>query len=191
MKELKQRILQDGQVLDNDILKVDSFLNHQIDPILMQQIGNQFHNLFSDQSITKILTIEASGIAPALMTGLAFKVPVIFARKSKSLIQDNQSYSANVFSYTKQINNRILVNQKFINPQDNVLIIDDFLANGEAAKGLIRIVNQANCSLAGIGIVIEKAFQPGGHALRQAGFNLQSLVKIKSLDNHQVTFVED
>lgn len=191
MKELKQRILQDGQVLSNNILKVDSFLNHQIDPLLMQQIGNQFHHLFADQKVTKILTIEASGIAPALMTGLTFKVPVVFARKSKSLIQDQNSYSTSVFSYTKQVNTQILVNSKFIQPQDNILIIDDFLANGEAAKGLIQIIHQAKCSLAGIGIVIEKAFQPGGRSLRQAGFNLKSLVRIKSLENHQVTFVED
>lgn len=125
------------------------------------------------------------------MTGLAFQVPVVFARKSKSLIQDQNSYSASVFSYTKQVNTQILVNANFIQPQDNILIIDDFLANGEAAKGLIQIVHQAKCSLAGIGIVIEKAFQPGGRSLRQAGFNLKSLVRIKSLENRQVTFVED
>lgn len=191
MEELKQRILQDGVVLDDDILKVNSFLNHQIDPLLMKRVGEQFKQLFADQKITKILTIEASGIAPALMTGLAFNVPVVFARKSKSTIQDNDNYHADVFSYTKKITNHILVDRKFISSTDTVLIIDDFLANGEAVNGLIQICEQACCNLAGIGIVIEKAFQKGGQQLRKSGYRLESLVRIKSLANHQVTFMED
>lgn len=191
MEELKQRILQDGQVLSDDILKVNSFLNHQIDPFLMKRIGEQFKRLFSTQKITKILTIEASGIAPALMTGLALNVPVVFARKSQSVLQDNHNYHAEVFSYTKKVTNHILVDCNFVDSNDNVLIIDDFLANGEAVNGLIKICQQADCSLAGIGIVIEKAFQKGGQQLREAGYHLESLVRIKFLANHQVTFMED
>ena len=191
MEELKQRILQGGQVLDGDILKVNSFLNHQIDPQLMQRIGQQFKHLFDDQPVTKILTIEASGIAPALMTGLAFNVPVVFARKSKSAIQNDNSYHADVFSYTKKVTNHILVDRKFINPTDHVLIIDDFLANGEAVNGLIQVCNQAECTLTGIGIVIEKAFQKGGQQLRNSGYRLESLVRIKSLADQHVTFMED
>lgn len=191
MEELKQRILQDGKVLANDILKVNSFLNHQIDPQLMQHIGVQFKQLFADQLVTKILTIEASGIAPALMTGSAFNVPVVFARKSKSAIQDENSYHADVFSYTNKITNHILVDRKFLNSTDHVLIIDDFLANGEAVNGLIQICNQAMCPLTGIGIVIEKAFQKGGQQLRDSGYRLESLVRIKSLADQHITFMED
>lgn len=191
MDELKQRILEDGEVLEGNILKVNSFLNHQIDPQLMQKVGDEFKRLFAEQNVTKILTIEASGIAPALMTGLAFNVPVVFARKSKSAIQNDQNYHADVFSYTKKVTNHILVDKKFITPDDRILIIDDFLANGEAVKGLIQICDQAQCSLVGIGIVIEKAFQKGGQTLREQGYPLKSLVRIKSLDNHQVTFMED
>lgn len=191
MDELKQRILEDGEVLEGNILKVNSFLNHQIDPQLMQKVGDEFKRLFAEQNVTKILTIEASGIAPALMTGLAFNVPVVFARKSKSAIQNDQNYHADVFSYTKKVTNHILVDKKFITPDDRILIIDDFLANGEAVKGLIQICDQAQCSLVGIGIVIEKAFQKDGQTLREQGYPLKSLVRIKSLDNHQVTFMED
>lgn len=148
MDELKKRILTDGIVLDDNILKVNSFLNHQIDPNLMKRIGNCFKQIFSNQKISKILTIESSGIAPALMTGLAFQVPVVFARKSKSAIQnDNLCYHSEVFSYTKKITNHILVDKNFLSTNDNVLIIDDFLANGEAVRGLIDICNQSKSSI--------------------------------------------
>ncbi|WP_290033995.1 xanthine phosphoribosyltransferase [Ligilactobacillus cholophilus] len=192
MDELKKRILTDGIVLDDNILKVNSFLNHQIDPNLMKRIGNCFKQIFSNQKISKILTIESSGIAPALMTGLAFQVPVVFARKSKSAIQnDNLCYHSEVFSYTKKITNHILVDKNFLSTNDNVLIIDDFLANGEAVRGLIDICNQSKSSITGIGIVIEKAFQKGGLELRNKGYRVESLVKIKSLENNQVTFMEE
>lgn len=157
----------------------------------MQRIGEQFKQIFADQPITKILTIEASGIAPALMTGLAFNVPVVFARKSKSVIQDDNNYHADVFSYTKKITNHILVDRQFINSTDHILIIDDFLANGEAVNGLIQVCNQAKCTLAGIGIVVEKTFQKGGQQLRDSGYRLESLVRIKSLADQHVTFMED
>lgn len=191
MESLKQRIQADGIVLPGNILKVNSFLNHQIDPILMQEIGMKFKQIFDDQPINKILTIEASGIAPALMTGLAFQVPVVFARKSKSSTLDSENYHAEVISYTKHTTNQILVDQKFLNDNDHVLIIDDFLANGEAVHGLIEICKQAQCTLDGIGIVIEKAFQPGGQQLRQEGYPLYSLVRIKSLADGKVTFMEE
>lgn len=191
MQTLKRRILQDGQVISNDILKVNSFLNHQIDPLLMQQIGQEFKKIFADLAITKILTIESSDIAPALMTGLEFQVPVVFARKTKSTTMSSNNYAADVFSYTKQTTNHILVDKNFLSSTDHVLIIDDFLANGEAVHGLIQICQQAQCQVSGIGIVIEKAFQQGGERLLKEGFNLHSLVKIKSLQNHTVQFVED
>ena len=190
MEELKQRILQDGEVLDGDILKVNSFLNHQIDPQLMQRIGQQFKHLFDDQPVTKILTIEASGIAPALMTGLAFNVPVVFARKSKSAIQNDNSYHADVFSYTKKVTNHILVDRKFINPTDHVLIIDDFLANGEAVNGLIQVCNQAECTLTGIGIVIEKAFQKGHKYIVDAGYDFCALASIASIKDKKITWAK-
>ncbi|WP_395319279.1 xanthine phosphoribosyltransferase [Fructilactobacillus frigidiflavus] len=188
MEALKKAINEQGTVLPGNILKVNSFLNHQIDPELMYQIGESFADYFKDLGITKILTVEASGIAPAVMTGLAMKIPVVFARKSKSLVVKNDVYSAEVYSYTKQTTNQIYIEKQFLTSKDNVLIIDDFLANGEATKGLIKIAEAANAKVAGIGIVIEKAFQPGGQYLRDQGFNVLSLAQIASLDNHQVTF---
>lgn len=191
MRELITHIQQEGVVVNDDVLKVNSFLNHQIDPQLMQKIGAAFHAKFANHPITKILTIEASGIAPALMTGLAFKAPVVFARKSKSATLTDGNYAASVVSYTKHTTNQVIVDRQFLTANDHVLIIDDFLANGAAVHGLIGICNQAHCHLDGIGIVIEKAFQPGGKALRAEGYPLKSLVRIKSLANHHVTFMED
>lgn len=190
MKLLRDKVQQDGIVLSNQVLKVDSFLNHQMDPVLMQEIGKEFASRFAAENITKVLTIESSGIAPAIMTALEIKVPLIFARKQKSLTLRDDIFTEKVYSFTKQETNEITVSKKFMDASDHVLIIDDFLANGEAAFGLARVVEQAGASVAGIGIVIEKAFQPGGTKLKEAGYRLESLVRIAGLEDGEVQFAE-
>lgn len=190
MELLKKQIVRDGMVLSDQVLKVDSFLNHQIDPELMHEIGKEFANRFSGKGITKILTLESSGIAPSVMAGLQMGVPVIFARKRKSLTLVNDLLTAEVYSFTKQETNEISVSNKFLQPNDHVLIIDDFLANGEAALGLVNIVNQAGATVSGIGIVIEKSFQDGGKKLRDLGFQVESLAMIESLTDNKVEFVK-
>lgn len=191
MEQLKQKILNEGKVLSDSVLKVDAFLNHQVDPVLMQQIGEVFSSLFSDAGITKILTLESSGIAPSVMTGLQLGVPVIFARKRKSLTLTDHLYTTEVYSYTKKQTNEISISQDFISNNDIVLVIDDFLANGQAALGLMDLVEQASATLAGIGIVIEKAFQDGGDQLRERGVRVESLASIASLVGGKVTFKEN
>ena len=191
MKSLEQRILKDGVIINNDILKVDSFLNHQIDPMLMKEIGAEFANRFSDEVITKVLTIESSGIAPAMMTGLVLGVPAVFARKRKSLTLVDHMYTASVHSFTKNETNDISVSKDFLKKEDVVLVMDDFLANGQAALGLLDIVEQAGAKLAGIGIVIEKGFQPGGKLLRERGIRIETLANISSLENGSVSFYEE
>lgn len=191
MKLLRDKVQQDGIVLSDQVLKVDSFLNHQMDPVLMQEMGKEFVRRFIGEHITKVLTIESSGIAPAIMTALELKVPMIFARKQKSLTLREDIYTEKVFSFTKQETNEITVSKKYLNNDDHVLIIDDFLANGEAAFGLAHIVEQAGARVVGIGIVIEKAFQPGGAKLIEAGYRVESLVRIAGLANGQVQFVEE
>lgn len=188
MKALEDKIIKDGKVLSTEVLKVDSFLNHQIDPQLMQQMGQEFADLYKDAGLTKILTIEASGIAPAVMAGLILGIPVVFARKRKSLTLTDNLYSASVHSFTKNVTSDISVSKDFLNKEDVVLIIDDFLANGEAAKGLLSIVEQAGATTSGIGIVIEKGFQPGGKELREQGHRIDSLAIIESLENGEVKF---
>ncbi|PIC56743.1 xanthine phosphoribosyltransferase [Sporosarcina sp. P12(2017)] len=189
MELLKNKIRQEGKVLSEEVLKVDSFLNHQIDPLLMQEIGKEFVRRFSDQNITKIVTIESSGIAPATMAGMILGVPVVFARKRKSLTLTDHLYSAKVYSFTKKESNDISVSKDFISNEDTVLLIDDFLANGQAALGLIDIAKQAGATIAGVGIVIEKCFQPGGDLIRKEGVRLESLAELQSLHNGQVQFV--
>lgn len=191
MKLLQNKILQEGKVLSESVLKVDSFLNHQIDPQLMLEIGEEFARLFANEGITKILTLESSGIAPSVMTGLKLGIPVIFARKRKSLTLTDDLLTATVYSYTKQESNEISISNKFIQQDDTVLIIDDFLANGEAALGLIELVTQAKATVAGIGIVIEKSFQDGGKKLREQGWKIESLARVESLTNGKVSFVKD
>ncbi|MEN2767842.1 xanthine phosphoribosyltransferase [Ornithinibacillus xuwenensis] len=188
MERLKQKIKEEGTVLSNTVLKVDAFLNHQIDPVLMQEIGNTFAELFKGTGVTKIVTLESSGIAPAMMTGLQLGVPVVFARKRKSLTLVDQLLSANVYSYTKNETNEISVSNEYLIKKDKVLIIDDFLANGQAVLGIMNIVEQAGASLAGVGIVIEKGFQDGGEVLRTNGVRVESLAIIDSLQNRNVTF---
>lgn len=191
MDLLKNKILSEGIVLSDNVLKVDKFLNHQIDPELMVEIGKEFHSRFKDTEITKVLTLESSGIAPAVMTALNFNVPAVFARKRKSLTFTDDLLSAQVFSYTKQETNMISVSKQFIQPGDNILIIDDFLANGEAAGALINIVEQAKANVSGIGIVIEKSFQSGATILKEKNYRVESLARIESLSNHTVTFAGD
>ncbi|PGW13235.1 xanthine phosphoribosyltransferase [Bacillus cereus] len=190
MKVLQEKILNEGKVLSGDVLKVDAFLNHQIDPVLMQEIGKEFAKRFKEENITKIVTIESSGIAPAVMAALELGVKVIFARKRKSLTLQDNMYVSNVYSFTKQETNEISLSRNHIDENDRVLIIDDFLANGQAALGLMSLVEQAGASIAGIGIVIEKAFQDGGKKLREQGVRVESLAEIASLDNGTVTFVQ-
>ena len=190
MKVLQEKILNEGKVLSGDVLKVDAFLNHQIDPVLMQEIGKEFAKRFKEENITKIVTIESSGIAPAVMAALELGVKVIFARKRKSLTLQDNMYVAKVYSFTKQETNEISLSRNHIHENDRVLIIDDFLANGQAALGLMSLVEQAGASIAGVGIVIEKAFQDGGKKLREQGVRVESLAEIASLDNGTVTFVQ-
>ncbi|WP_121615648.1 xanthine phosphoribosyltransferase [Virgibacillus halodenitrificans] len=191
MELLKQKIVNEGKALSDTVLKVDRFLNHQIDPQLMQEIGKEFATLFQASGITKILTLESSGIAPSVMTGLQLDVPVIFARKRKSLTLVENLYSAKVYSFTKQETSEISISSDFITSEDTVLVIDDFLANGQAALGLIDLVKQAGAKIAGVGIVIEKAFQEGGSLIEEQGIRLESLAKIASLSKGNVTFEEE
>ena len=191
MHALEQKILAEGIVLSEEVLKVDSFLNHQIDPVMMQQIGEEFARLFKDSGITKIITIEASGIAPAVMAGLELGVPVIFARKYQSLTLKEDLYRSKVFSFTKQTESTIAISNKHISSTDKVLVIDDFLANGQAALGLADLIHQAKAEVVGIGIVIEKSFQPGRELLLEKGYRVESLARVKSLTNGTVNFVRD
>ena len=188
MDILKDKIRSEGIVLSEHVLKVDAFLNHQIDPQLMQQVGHAFAMRFRDQGITKIVTIEASGIAPAVMAGLELGVPVIFARKYQSLTLKDNLYISKVFSFTKQTESTIAISAKHLNAHDHVLVIDDFLANGHAAKALIDLIGQAGASIAGLGIVIEKSFQDGRALLESEGYRVESLARVKSLAGGQVEF---
>ncbi|OKP99971.1 xanthine phosphoribosyltransferase [Paenibacillus sp. P46E] len=191
MKLLRQKVISEGIVLGQGVLKVDSFLNHQMDPFLMREVGREFTRRFAGEKVTKVLTIESSGIAPGIMTALELEVPLIFARKQKSLTLTEDIFVEKVYSFTKKESNEITVSKKFIVPGERVLIVDDFLANGEAAFGLARIVEQAGGTVAGIGIVIEKAFQPGNRLLKEAGYRVESLVRIASLDDGIIAFVEE
>ena len=191
MEKLKEKIMAEGQVLSDDVLKVDTFLNHQLDPALMSEIGKEFAKRFEGMGITKIVTIESSGIAPSVMAGLELQIPVLFARKKKSLTLQDDLYTASVYSFTKQEENQICIGRKFLNEQDTILIIDDFLAKGQAALGLVDLVKQAGAKIAGIGIVIEKEFQDGGDQLRKKGYRVESLARIESLEGGMVTFKKE
>ena len=182
MKLLQEKIRRDGVVKPGNILKVDSFLNHQLDVLFLDKIGEEFYSRFKDENITKILTIEASGIAIASLTGLHFKVPVVFAKKSKSINLDGEMYVTNVESFTHKNVNNVIVAKKFLNPQDRILILDDFLATGNALVVLISLVEESGASVAGIGIAIEKGFQDGGKRIRDAGYRLESLAIIDSMN---------
>ena len=189
MKELVERIKNDGRVLGEGVLKVDSFITHQVDPELMEAMGNRFAEVFAEAGITKVITIEASGIAPALYAAQKLGVPMIFARKAKSLTMDEELLTASVYSFTKQVTSQISISRKFLSDADKVLIIDDFLANGQAAKGLVELCQQAGAKVEGI--VIEKSFQDGRQLLEDMGLNVVSLARIASLSEGTVTFLEE
>ena len=182
MEILKQRILKDGKVKEENVLKVDSFLNHQMDIALFDEMGAEFKKRFADANINKIVTIEASGIGIACIVARHFNVPVVFAKKSKSINIDGDVYKAEVESFTHKCKNNVIVSRKFLGPDDHVLIIDDFLANGCALQGLISIVNEAGGTVEGIGIAVEKGFQNGGRIIRNLGFHLESLAIVESMD---------
>lgn len=190
IEALKRKMREEGIILGDQVLKVDSFLNHRIDPVLMSEIGETFASRFAEDGITQVLTIESSGIAPALMTALRLNVPVVFARKRKSLTLKNDVYTEKAYSFTKQEENEITVAKTYLQASDRVLIIDDFLANGQAALALARIVQQADAAVAGIGIVIEKSFQSGRERLIAAGYRVESLARIASLEDGVIQFVE-
>lgn len=190
MKKLEERILRDGQVLGENILKVDSFLTHQVDFSLMKEIGQVFAEVVKDAGITKVVTIEASGIAPAVYVAEALGLPMIFAKKAKNITMTEGILTADVYSFTKQMTSTISIAGKFLNSDDKVLIIDDFLANGQAAKGLITIIEQAGAQVEAVGIVIEKSFQGGRQLLETAGYRVLSLARIAGFDKGQIVFTE-
>ena len=190
MKTLEERILRDGQVLGENILKVDSFLTHQVDFSLMKEIGQVFAEAVKDAGITKVVTIEASGIAPAVYVAEALGLPMIFAKKAKNITMTEGILTADVYSYTKQMTSTVSIAGKFLNSDDKVLIIDDFLANGQAAKGLITIIEQAGAQVEAVGIVIEKSFQGGRQLLETAGYRVLSLARIAGFDKGQIVFTE-
>ncbi|MDT8859858.1 xanthine phosphoribosyltransferase [Alkalihalobacillus sp. MEB130] len=191
MEQLKQAIRERGNVLSNEVLKVDTFLNHQVDVELMSAVGEEFARLYKEEKVTKVLTLESSGIAPSFMAATSLHSPLIFARKKKSLTMDENVYVSKVYSFTKRETNDITVSKNFLSSNDTVLIIDDFLANGQAALGLIDIVKQAGAKVAGLGIVIEKSFQDGRALLEKEGYRVDSLARIHSLENGKVTFVDE
>ena len=182
MNFLEERILKDGVVKPGNVLKVDSFLNHQMDIALMEEIGREFKRRFAEKNITKVLTIEASGIGIAAFAAREFGVPMVFAKKSKSINIDGEMLVAEVESFTHKNKNQVIVSKRFLTAEDRVLIIDDFLANGCALMGLIQIANSAGASVEGLGIVIEKGFQNGGQIIRNLGYHLESLAIVDAMD---------
>ncbi|MCH4178641.1 MAG: xanthine phosphoribosyltransferase [Megasphaera sp.] len=191
MDELKKRILQDGIVIDNRILKIDNFLNQQIDTALITHVGQEFANRFQDQHIDRIITIEASGIAVAFAASLAFgNIPVVFARKKKSLLMQDELYTTSIYSYTKEESYTASISKSYLHAGERVLLIDDFLASGAAALGLAELAKQAGCTIAGIGIVVEKSFQPGRQKLEAAGYRVESLARIAKFANNAPVFAE-
>ena len=193
MNFLEERIMRDGAVKPGNVLKVDSFLNHQIDVALIDRMAKEFKRRFADKPITKVLTIETSGIAIAYAVAREFGVPMVFAKKSKSVNLDGEMYVAEVESFTHKKTNKVVVAKKYISPDDHVLIVDDFLANGCALQGLISIVDSAEASVEGLGIAIEKGFQEGGYRIRNLGSHLESLAIVESMDAEtgKITFREE
>ena len=189
MNFLEERILKDGIVKEGNVLKVDSFLNHQMDIELLDEIGKEFYRRFEGKKITKVLTIEASGIAIAYSVARCFGVPMVFAKKAKSINIDGDMYTAEVESFTHKNKNRVIVSKRFLSEDDHILIVDDFLANGCALQGLISISEAAGATVEGIGIVIEKGFQYGGRSIRNLGYQLESLAIVESMDADTKTVV--
>ena len=192
MNFLEERILKDGIVKPGNVLKVDSFLNHQMDIVLIEKIAKEFKRRFGDQRVDKVLTIEASGIGIAILVAREFGVPMVFAKKAKSVNLDGEMYVAEVESFTHKKTNMVIVSKKYLKEGENVLVIDDFLANGCALQGLISIVESADANVVGCGIVVEKGFQDGGHRIRNLGYRLESLAIIDAMDAESgtVTFRE-
>ena len=190
MKLLEERIRKDGTVKAGNVLKVDSFLNHQMDIDLFNEMGKEWARLFADRKITKILTVEASGIGIACVAAQHFHVPVVFAKKSQSVNIDGEVYSTKIESFTHKRVYDVIVSKKFLHPEDHILIIDDFLANGGALEGLIDIVNKAGASVEGVGIAVEKGFQKGGDLIRSKGIRVESLAIVESMDDKtgEITF---
>ena len=189
MNFLEERIVKDGIVKKGNVLKVDSFLNHQMDIALMEEMGREFKRRFADKKVTKILTIEASGIGIAVFVAKEFGVPMVFAKKSKSINIDGDMYVAEVESFTHKNKNQVIVSKKFLNSDDHLLIIDDFLANGCALQGLISIAEDAGATVEGLGIAVEKGFQIGGRVIRNLGYKLESLAIVESMDDETGTIV--
>ena len=190
MNLLEERIKQDGRVIGTEVLKVDNFLNHQVDPALMKAMGDEFARLFADAKVDKVLTVESSGIAPAVFTALALNVPMVFARKKKSLTLSEDHYTADVYSFTKQETNHVIVDKRFIQPGERLLLIDDFFANGQAVEGMMQIAKAAGAEVVGVGIVIEKTFQKGRALLDERDVRVESLARIAAFDNGEVVFAD-
>jgi len=188
MNLLKKRIEKDGVVLNESILKVDSFINHQIDPVLAKEIGKEFADRFKNSKIDKILTIETSGVAFGLMTAIEMNIDLVFAKKKKPSTMDGDNYTQTVKSFTKNTDYTVTVDKKYLKSNENILIIDDFLAHGNAARGLCNMVKEAKGNIIGIGIVIEKGFQDGGKLLRKEGYKVESLVIIEDMKNNHIKF---
>ena len=189
MEKLRKKILDEGQALSETVLKVDSFLNHGVDSHLMYEIGTYFKEYFKDKGITKIFTIESSGIAPTVMTALQMNLPMVTLKKQTSKILSGEVYQTTVHSFTKNSDYELTLSKKYINENDKILIIDDFLANGEAAFGAIRLVEEAGAEVGGLGIVIEKSFQPGRAMLDEKGYDVYSLARIKKLGKDLIEFI--
>ena len=191
MKELEKKTKNDGSILSEDILKVDSFVNHQVDPELMLHIGQDFAEHFKERGITKVVTIESSGIAPALMTAQQLGVPLVILKKQPSKILNDNLYQTQVTSYTKGTSYELTLSANYIGEKDHVLIIDDFLANGEAATGAIRLLRKAHATVAGVGILIEKSFQPGREKIKSQGFEVYSLARVSKMKKDYIEFIPE
>ena len=188
MELLKQRIMEEASIMSADVLKLDAILNHQVDPQLTMEMGREFARRFAEADITKVITVESSGIPIAFAAALTLGVPLVFARRKKTLLADQDAYCERVPSFTKGIVTDIMVSRQYLSPDDRVLFIDDIIANGDAARGLIKIIERSGAKLAGLGIAVEKSFQAGGRTLREQGIRVESLVRIKSLDGGSIIF---
>lgn len=188
MEKLKQAILEKGVILSDEVLKLDAVLNHQVDPEMVMEMGKEFARRFAEESITKVITVESSGIPAALTTALQLGVPMVFAKRKKTLTSDQDNYSERVPSFTKGIVTDIMVSKAFLTKEDRVLFIDDIIANGDAARGLIRIIERAGSELVGMGVVVEKTFQKGAATIREQGIRFESLVKISGLNRGVIQF---
>ncbi|GIO30221.1 MULTISPECIES: xanthine phosphoribosyltransferase [Paenibacillus] len=190
MEKLKQRILEESTVMSEQVLNLDGILNHQVDPGLTMEMGREFAARFKDAGVTRVITVESSGISVAFATALELGVPLVFARRKKTLLADPDALCERVPSFTKGIVTDIMLSRKYIREQDKVLFIDDIIANGDAARGLVKIIGRSGAELVGLGVVVEKCFQAGARTIREQGIRLESLVKIESLDNGTITFTD-